>query len=851
MSEIELDEITIKYIPKLEEAINIFTKDSLYFHFDDFFNNIYKAREIVDDYVDDYLKIKSNKNVLYRLKSEVNYEIRELPEYALIYKRRSYQEKEKFLQRLFNNPFDFECINYTEDFINVERDNTKLKIACDIPIENIKEQISIYQTVLDESLYSKIHKINVSYGKELEFKENNFDHINDILKKFGKDINNITEDEHDKIPEIDEEKPKTIKIKRITSKNIEILPDNFNDIIKLINSSTNYDEDDIKQILSDIEDKNFNLVINIEMFNSIKDLYENIDIDLVKKHANDYLKKKELEKIFNFILKIKNTLGRNEVNEIKLICNRIDNVFENEYKFPEELIEIVDNEEENDLNQKYSENIDISTQILGTQNIEDDKNQFEKQLIKECDLNIVFEEMNNYINSFEKNKRIESMLFYLYSTIQMNFYNNVYNDIEINSECSSLLNEYGEPIKVETVDSKIKIILPAPDKKSIYQYVICCFKNILESHSDIYKKYSSTAIIDSKFVKFVLSEPICIEKLKELKDIYTANYENYKKQANKFYTNLLSDLKHDDVNIRYMNYVKALKYVLPYKLGKINNFISGCCSQLLNQDFKANSDIYKKKDNSSIKTLYDYRNITLLSYNNDNIKWNVIDYKNDVEVLNNIDIKYEIDDVDDEYDNVLEIDKDYLKSDFETNNYVKSCVNTFMKLVEDNDFALQEYIIKKCDKLQNMKNLLSLGYVDDMEKYYKIIDNLENNCCINKDFIEKRERICKYLSAEYLTNFSNKEENTNLYNKIKLFSSKTILSREEYNKQISNYREKLKVDAINFLESLSLEDKEVAKMLKDTGIIHTYDNYTTDYTNDNLPAKVRIPTDDTNDQSIL
>ena len=66
-----------------------------------------------------------------------------------------------------------------------------------------------------------------------------------------------------------------------------------------------------------------------------------------------------------------------------------------------------------------------------------------------------------------------------------------------------------------------------------------------------------------------------------------------------------------------------------------------------------------------------------------------------------------------------------------------------------------------------------------------------------------------------------------IYEKIKTLSSKVILSREEYNKSISNYREKLKVEAINILEGLDTENKEVAIMLKKTGIISTYDDYDT------------------------
>jgi len=51
----ELPEILIKYIPRLENAINIFSKEGLKYYFNDFFDNEYKSKAIVDDYVDDFI----------------------------------------------------------------------------------------------------------------------------------------------------------------------------------------------------------------------------------------------------------------------------------------------------------------------------------------------------------------------------------------------------------------------------------------------------------------------------------------------------------------------------------------------------------------------------------------------------------------------------------------------------------------------------------------------------------------------------------------------------------------------------------------------------------------------------
>jgi hypothetical protein len=106
-----------------------------------------------------------------------------------------------------------------------------------------------------------------------------------------------------------------------------------------------------------------------------------------------------------------------------------------------------------------------------------------------------------------------------------------------------------------------------------------------------------------------------------------------------------------------------------------------------------------------------------------------------------------------------------------------------------------------------------------------------------------------YLAAKYLTNF-NSSENNEIYEKIKTLNSKVILSREEYNKSISNYREKLKVEAINILESLDTENKEVAIMLKTTGIISTYDDYDTNNVDTNQDPSINYGGDDNNDEPL-
>ena len=155
----ELPEILIKYIPTLENAINIFSKDGLKYYFNDFFDNEYKSKAIVDDYVDDFLANKSKLEKVYRLLDNIEYEERDKIQYIKMYKNR-YKNKEELLIKLFNNPFNFEDdVNYIDDFINVINKDHYLKIGCHIPKQLIQEELYLYKTNIRESLYSKLHSI--------------------------------------------------------------------------------------------------------------------------------------------------------------------------------------------------------------------------------------------------------------------------------------------------------------------------------------------------------------------------------------------------------------------------------------------------------------------------------------------------------------------------------------------------------------------------------------------------------------------------------------------------------------------------------------------------------------------
>jgi hypothetical protein len=841
----ELPEILIKYIPNLEKAVNIFSKDSLYYYFNDFFNNEYKSIDVVNDYVDNYL---ANKPIglenVYILSETVEYEKKDFSIYKSIYKN-PYNVKENLLNQIFNNPFTFET--NIDSFKNVVNYSHSLKIRTTIPSELIEETLQLYKTSLSESLFSKLNMIHVDINNfTIEFKDNDFDYINDIMCRFGKDIAHMTDEEYNKIPSYTDKKYKIIKNTIQPTKEIVFWKDDINKYIT--HALENYQDTDIISILNDLTNKNLNLP-DTNIFGSMVDLYkniadDNIEIDNVYQNINNYLKKLEIEYLIKIFLILKNN-NNNEVYDVKEICNTIDKVFLNEYTFTHDLIEVIDNEDENDMNDNYMDysnilnpNIDTETKI-----IENDEYTLEKRFIKEVgdDFNIKLHEMLKYMNCFKENEKIVSMIFYIYFTIQTMVYNND-NEFTLNKDCVDVFYEYEEPIKLE--DNKK---LNLPKNKSIYTYVMCCFKNISEKITE--------AEIEKKLTKMIINNESCKDELKKLQKLYDEIGKSLQKTDIQFYKNLIINLKNADDNVKYISFVKALKYVAPKKLKNVNKFISGCCAQLLNQDYKAYGDIMSIKNDNFLIDIQNYRNKTIISYDN---SWEALKYL-PIEIIDN-DItethELQFDDEDDSNNNYnieiddIEINK-YLLDQSLLNDYVTECVNSFMMYVtsKNEHFSLKTYILEKCKIVQNVKHLFLAGCLKDSSFFYDQIAILENSCCVDYDFSVKRNRMYVYLSATYLKHF-NSEKNNDIYEKIKILSSKVVLSREEYNKAISSYREKLKVDAINILESLTADDKEVAMMLKQNGIIKSYDDYMDNPVNTNKDHVVNYQGDDDNDKPL-
>jgi hypothetical protein len=846
----ELPEITIKYIPNLENAINIFSKDALYYYFNEFFDNEAKSKDIVDDYVDDYLanKPKGLENI-YTLIDDIEYEERLFENYTKMYKN-NFQNKENLLKSLFNNPFNFES-SYIDNFINVIHMDKLFKIGITIPDDfKTTEKLQLYKTSLNESLYSKLHQIpqEIYSDLPLNFKDNDFDYINDMMKRYGKSIENMTDEEYNKIPKLVDKKEKTIKPVVLNAENIVFWDDNINKYI--IDNPENYTENEILKILNDLSDKHLNLSNSTDIFNNLADLYKNIadngiDIEDVYNNANNHLKKIEIERLIESFTKLKNNTDT-EIIKVKTICNTIDKVFKNEYKFPKELIEIIDNEDENNIDDNYIELGNVLRQNIETKQIDqDNKNVFLKRLTKELGegLKINLDHMIEYIENFNDTEKLESALFYLYITIQTNYYNSDYDDITLCDDCIDIFYEFAEPINI--IDNKVNF----PKSKSIYAYIICCYKNITDNEYFVAEKD-----IEKRISKLIKNNPRCRDQLDELQQLYNNIKDTIEKTDIKFYENLVKQLRKSNESnndVKYINFVNALKYIVPKKLKKVNPFIAGCCAQLLNQDYEAYKDITSNNDSWFKHIKYSLKNNTI-TYEN---TWNAENYlpeQINQQPIENFDYEEEEDNIDD-YN--IKIDdpeiNEYLKDQNKLNKYVKDCVNSFMANVTTKTeiFSLKNYILEKCKIVQNLKHLLLAGSLKDSVYYYEQIATLENSCCNDYNFKIKRSSMYVYLAAKYLTNF-NSFENNEIYEKIKTLSSKVILSREEYNKSISNYREKLKVEAINILEGLDTENKEVAIMLKKTGIISTYDDYDTNNVDTNQDPSINYQGDDSNDQPL-
>lgn len=834
-----MEKITIKYIPNLESAINIFSKDALTYYFDDFLNDKYKSSDIVEDYVDNYLsdkkyelprKILLNDDVTYKTVDDVIF-------YKSMYKN-PHSVKELLLNKLFDNPFDFEADTSTA--IDVEYFNHNLKIYCSVPEDLIQDIKYQYKTSLQESLYSKLHILPITLqntsSQSLQLNDNNFDYVHDVMTRYNKAINNMTDFEYDQIPKYTDKKQTSIKYKTQSTIDLEFWKDDLKNYIT--NTLQEYTKDDLLTIMKHLTEKNISLSIVPNMFVNKLELYNNIvnnNIELtdVYNNANNELKKKEIEQLLSILKTVKN--NTKPVKEIVNYIDAKDTVFKNSYKFTKELIEIIDNEDENNLTENYFDyNVNILVEDI-TLTTDNDKYKTERNFIKGLGIKLDLQQMIEYLNKFGENERLSAMIFYTYYTLQLDIYTNgIKDDLLLNKECANLWYEYTEPMKIENKE------LVLPKSKSIYYYIICCFKNVIDkiTEKDLVKRLK----------KLILKDQSCQTQLKNLQELWKTMQINIGDTDIKFYKSLVENLRKSEDNVKHIHFVKALRYIAPKKLKQVNKYISGCCLQLLDDKYKAFCDI-TNLDDKWLKYINDYLQKNVISYDN---KWTATTYLPEEDIIeyehfNNFNNDDDIDDsivIDQNLDIINDddnIDK-YLKNQTQLNDYVKKCVDNFMTYVNAkiDHFSLQTFILEKCKLVQNVKHLLLAGCLTNSKFYYDCIEHLENICCLNYNLKIKKSKLCIYISARYLSELEG-DKNDTIYENLKALNLKTVLSREEYNKSVNNYREELKVKAIDILESLTQEDKEIAMALKEFGIIETYDKYLENKIDKNTQATKIIP----------
>ena len=864
----DVHEILIKYIPNLENAINIFNKETLTNIFNDFFDNYYKSKDLVDD----YFTFLENKNTglekLYILQNEISYK-QVTPEFYKEMYKNSYLNFIDILNSTFNNPLDLLDNNnfITNNIFNVQLNRRKLKIIKEdgISEDNIDKIDEIMKTNINESLYSKINKIKEYNDKDilLKFEDNDFDYINDIMIRYGKNIFHMTDNEYNLIPKLNDKKPTIKKSNKILETKYEKWHD---DISKYYYNSSldELQEDEIRNLLNEYTIKKTNLNDKL-LFNNVIELETNIsngllEVDDVYNNIKDYLKFKEIDLILNILLE----LNKNKSDVVDFTVknndyNYVDNVFSDMYEFPIELIEIIDNEEFDNKENIFFDNDNVL--IIPSNNLQN--NNFEKDLIQEIGIPEEYIDRKVIDILLDNTTDLEKMsivIFYLYYEIQKRAYSEDL-VINLNESCSESWNPYYEPLEF-TVDNKLIF----KDKPSVYSYIICCFKNITDNRipeNDILKNISKLYKNQKLFQNFI----------KELKTTYNDKKESFiiDKDTN-FYKSLLNNINKNPI---HQNYVQALKYIVPKKLKRINKNILGCCPQLLNEKYEAFNDIKNKSDDKYLAPIQTY-----IDENNQivtNTKWNSIKYIPDnieykkinsyphniiIDENNqfNIDIKkYLID----ENQLINEDEINIITKDSLLKDYVKNSITTFntYKTVSGN-FSLENFILTKCKSIYNLKILISVGLtnnhndidIDNQQQYDKndiellniSIDKIENICIEDLTISKNKNNLYIYFAAKYITlNYFKNSENANLlYNNLKNLEKKLVPTRDEYNKMINNYREDLKVKAIEAMELLTKEDKELAKQLKNNKIIDSYEQYV------NNIKENEINIDDNNDNII-
>ena len=897
-----LDEIEILYVPDTLNSVNIFDKNTLTNLYNQYFNNIYRSQEVVCEHFDilnnRWISDNNlNDNDILYLKdteySEPKPPLSVKPRMNAIYKN-AYPQYIRLIEN-YMNPLEFKAKDTEEQYdinekgVYINLYNREFYIHnTEIPVQCVDKHETRYKISHNEDLVSMLLDFPEERDRELKFENDTFQHVNNMMKRYGKDIYHMTEEETNKIPLIDDKQSKQIEIDNPPEKEFLLYQDGFVKALaigKYKNDMTSEEIEDLINKLGDVrtdisdtklmyydqttKEYNYEQLIS-DVANGI------IDPEVVIDNANKYLSLLRTEHSIKTLLDIKNhDEEKIDINDTIKIEN-IKDVFDTECVFDKDFAEVIAGESDNPDNNmyfvdtEYEENVDISNQF----NSEDvSKSIFNKD--EEYQFSFPYKDNKTKYDNI--NKLLKDIIFkvseysglrpsissilersvYAYENFDcftavffINWYFDIYtgaitNELDqvnliLNKNCNTLWNMSESPIQIEAQEKK----LIDYGNSSIFKYMICCMEEFYENKNKLYKH----------IVEQCINNPGLNEKLRYIHDLYKS--KKTKVESYDFYVNMMKQLRKtlsDDPNSvdTHSRYIKTLLY-LPSYLKRINNFAMGCCKQKLGDKFRAFGDI---NNNDSVLK---YLNRYMAENQKSNMaRWDVIEYP--VYIDYDTDIKEEFvnkeltivedDPCDVEYD-ILEIIKDiedFPHQQFKKNRELKEFVNTnitkFGSYVDKKSKEFDTFIYEKCKDIMFIKKLLSFASnisesIRDKVIYYKrFVDDLENTCCTNSEFVIQRKFVYRAIASMFIVSdgFEDNEFATELHNSVLSIKHK-VISRDEYNAMIAHFREEIKINKINKLENKSRDEKELLKFLQEKKIYSYMDEATVnpeiDNTND-------------------
>ena len=857
-----LPEIEILYIPDEVPTVNIYSDDVLAEYYNDFFNDDYKAKELVHVHkrvIDD----KDNRYRMYYLK-DADYKE---PIYDYVYeldriKQFDYEQYDRS-KRQYMFPL---VIKTTEDIVDggyVIFDGREFYLDGKF---SSNHSIFRYMCRSDETLWRKLGYVKerlYESDEEIELLDNDIEYIDNEMKRYGYSFYEMSEDMMKKIPKIVEKEYKTsyrsYKIKNKKESNlfkdsigeihIDLEPSEFEryGIIRNNLSSTKllyYDNDtnhyNYKQLIDDVGNNA-------------------VPVEDVKKNISDYLKLLRVNHVLEILKDMRETQEKvDEIDRENILegyLNFEKNVLDQYFVDINDAQEVVEGTDESEIfgniyvldDNMYDENISDMTKTYDQSKTsvyinreedilkyslkyKNDKDLYESintlltrhiTILREvCGLPLDIElVLDRCVKTHDKDMLICFILVW-YMDIQESIYNNTFDDLDTyySSGCVSLMKKNQEPIRFENDNIKY-------EKFGVLPYMICCLEEIDENQKSIWNRIANV----------LKRNEILRDRLDSMRDLYNSNGNQ---KNNDEFVNMIKYLKNDmkDKNdMVHERFISALLYI-PTVLNRINEYKMGCCKQLLNSNFTSFTDIPKDNKNA-LRYLRRY----MEEYNRSVVsRWDVLKYPKYVEYEKMLEIMEDFENVEENQDdNSYAVDLYNVLSELETFplevfkrnknsaemvKYIEKTISNVLFYSETNskNKIFHDFIMKGCFEIKNVKKLITCICHIDMENlilYRDVLDKLDMSCCIDKEYVERRSYSVRYIACMILNEdvFQNAETMNHVVNCVNNFDI-SVLTRDEYNKTISKIREEYKLHTIKILDTKTKQEKELLKDLKKFGI---------------------------------